>query len=91
MSHSATPDNIIYPDLDTVLHQLHPTFPDYNLPGCIDALLKSGITTVHDVCYADDQLLVEAGVPMMLVDLVKDWAARLALTAEGHGVSAPSF
>lgn len=91
VSHSATPDNITYPDLDIVLNELHAIFPDYNLPGCINALLKIGIATVHDVRCADDQLLVDAGVPLMLVDLVNDRAGRLALAAEGHGVSQPRF
>jgi hypothetical protein len=90
-SHSATPDDIIYPDLDVVLNDLHAIFPDYNLPECINALLKIGIATVRDVRYADDQLLVEAGVPLVLVPLVNDRAARLALAAEGHGVSQPRF
>jgi len=91
MSHSATLDNITYPDLDIVLNELHAIFPDYNLPGCINALLKIGIATVHDVRCADDQLLVDAGVPLMLVDLVNDRAGRLALAAEGQGVSQPRF
>jgi hypothetical protein len=90
-SHSATPDDIIYPDLDRVLNDLHAIFPDYNLPGCINALSKIGIATVHDVRYADDQLLIEAGVPLVMVPLVNDWAGRLALAAEGHGVSQPRF
>ena len=85
----ATPPD--YPTINIVLEDLHNAFPSFNLPQYFSAFRDFGMVTVEDVRNVSDDNLVKTGLPLFVLDHFREHAERLALGAEGYGVSAPRF
>lgn len=90
-SRSPTPPYVDYPEVSEVLAGLHWFMPEDNMPQYTMALSDHGIRTIQDISAASDDTLTAVGMPEGVLDTLRDYARRMALIAEGHGVSAPRF
>ena len=80
-----------YPPISDALEILHRVISDFDLLQYSSALSNHCITTVDDIRYASDDLLAAIGMPEGIHDMFRDYAMRMALCAEGGGVSAPRY
>ena len=80
-----------YPAISVALDELHESFPIYDLPQYASALSNHGVVTVDNIRNADDEALVQSGLPPVVVDMVRQRAMILAMSAEGQAVSAPRY
>jgi hypothetical protein len=73
------------------LDELHESFPIYDLPQYASALSNHGVVTVDNIRNADDEALVQSGLPPVVVGMVRQRAMILAMSVEGQAVSAPRY
>jgi len=83
--------NVEYPAVSDVLEELHRIIPTFDLPQYGLALSDHGVATVDDVRYASNDLFIAIGMPVTILDMFYDYATRMALCAEGFGVSQPRY
>jgi hypothetical protein len=85
------PPNFDYPSIRDVLEELNGRIPYLDMLQYDGALLDHGIRTVDDVKSTENDTLIAIGMPEGVLEIFRNYAMIMALSAEGYGVSAPKY